>query len=448
MPLALHVEPAPALTPADLATRLEGAAGSYVLGSEADHPLASWVLAGAAPQACLRVAGNEAHLTRSAGGDARGDPFAALADLWGPPAPGGPPWPVVRAVGYLAYEFGALCDRFPRTIASPDVPQGAFARYDAGYVCDPRGSAWVWGERPGAARALKALLAQGGRAPARPRVGAISESPATLDEYVHALGRVLEYIRAGDIYQANLVRRFHASFEGSAAALWTAFAARSPSPFAAFLDLGGVRILSASPERFLYIDRASGLVETRPIKGTRPRGTDAGGDAAAARELAEADKDLAEHVMIVDLVRNDLGRVCRTGSVRVHRFAGVETFAQVHHLVSIVRGELHPRADLGTVLRATFPGGSITGAPKVRAMEIIAEVEGAPRGPCFGAFGYLDAFGRADLALAIRTAFACGGRLTYSAGGGIVADSDPLREHAESSIKAQAFLDAAAAFAV
>jgi len=215
---------------------------------------------------------------------------------------------------------------------------------------------------------------------------------------------------------------------------------RQPVPHGAFLDTGDFAVLVNSPERFL---RLSGdAVETRPIKGTRPRGETPAADRALVRGLLCDPKERAEHVMIVDLERNDLGRVCRPGSVAVSSFLEVESFATLHHLVSTVRGRLRPDAGLEELLRATFPGGSITGAPKIRAMEVIAELEARPRGIYTGAFVRCRGPRDLDSAIAIRVAVARDGVFTYHAGGGIVADSDPAREYDECVLKAAPFLGA------
>jgi para-aminobenzoate synthetase component 1 len=215
---------------------------------------------------------------------------------------------------------------------------------------------------------------------------------------------------------------------------------RNPAPFAGYFDLGEFVIASASPERFLRVDR--GEVETRPIKGTRPRGITPEEDQASAAELLASAKDRAENVMIVDLLRNDLGRVCRYGSVRVAAVCRLETYQYVHHLVSEVRGRL--RDGLGPVdlLRAAFPGGSVTGAPKVRAMEIIAELEPTARGPYCGCLGYIGFDGSMDTNILIRTFTAGRGWVQFPVGGGIVADSVPEREYEETWHKAEGLLRA------
>src|SRR5688572_31441638 len=257
--------------------------------------------------------------------------------------------------------------------------------------------------------------------------------------YLDAVAKVREYIVAGDIFQANLSQRFQAPLREPPFALYRRLRRRNPAPFAAYLAFGDVTVLSASPERFLRLD-PDRQVETRPIKGTRPRGLGPMHDAALGRALAESEKDRAENVMIVDLLRNDLSRVCRPGTVRVPELFALEQHPTVHHLVSTVLGELEPGADAVDLVRAAFPGGSITGAPKVRAMEIIAELEPTRRGVYCGSIGYLSATGAMDTSIVIRTFLALRGQVYFQAGGGIVADSDPEQEYRETLDKARALI--------
>ena len=215
---------------------------------------------------------------------------------------------------------------------------------------------------------------------------------------------------------------------------------RNPAPFAAYLNTGEVQIVSASPERFLELQGRQ--VETRPIKGTRPRGATPEEDRRLGAELLASEKDRAENVMIVDLLRNDLSRVCRDHTVLTPEICVLESFATVHHLVSTVTGELRPGLDAVDLLRATFPGGSITGAPKIRAMEIIAELEPTRRGPYCGAIGWLGGDGWMDTSITIRTYAIKDGMVAFQAGGGIVADSDPAAEYEETLDKARALIEA------
>ena len=273
-----------------------------------------------------------------------------------------------------------------------------------------------------------------------PAAGPIAHGPlaASLAPERHraSVRRILDYLAAGDAYQVNLTQPFAAPLEAPAARLFAELAARHPVPHATYLDVGDAQLVSNSPE--LFLRRRGARVETHPIKGTRPRGDTPSRDAALAAELLRDPKERAEHVMIVDLERNDLGRVAEVGSVAVETHAELETHPTVHHLVSRVAARLRPEVGLAELLRATFPGGSITGAPTRRAMEIIAELEPAPRGPYTGAVGFFAANGDVELALAIRTAVVRCGTVRWGAGGGIVAESDPDRELAECWLKTAA----------
>ncbi len=257
----------------------------------------------------------------------------------------------------------------------------------------------------------------------------------TRERFVGAVERIREWIAAGDIYQVNLSQRFEADVRGgSLFGLYQALRDASPAPMGAWLSLDGREVLSSSPETFLRISGSG--IETRPIKGTHPRFSDATADRRSAYELQTSPKEIAELVMITDLLRNDLGQVCEFGSVAVDEMLQLETLEQVHHLVSTVSGRL--RDDCGPVdaLAECFPGGSITGAPKKRAMEIIAELEQAPRGLYCGAMGYFGYNGESQFNIAIRTMVRESGKLRFSAGAGIVADSDPEKEYEETLQKA------------
>ena len=352
------------------------------------------------------------------------------------------------AAGYLSYDLGRCFERIRgRELPASPWPLLDFRFYDAILtVAAASGQMKLWARDERAADRLADDLLTSAAAPGLDTAGidtgplAELEPPAT---HLAAVARALEYIRAGDIYQVNLARRLGCALSGRSAeapgaALFLRVEDAAPAPFASWLADGaqGTALVGNSPERFLRWS-LDGVIETSPIKGTRPR------DPAAPERNAElllaSAKDRAEHVMIVDLERNDLGRVCRTGSVEVVELGRMLNLPTVHHLESTVRGRLRPGVGLPELLRATFPGGSVTGAPKIRAMEIIEELEPARRGPYTGATGWLGAAGDLDLAVAIRTATIRDDRLTLWVGGGIVADSTPAGELAETWDKAQAF---------
>jgi para-aminobenzoate synthetase component 1 len=259
------------------------------------------------------------------------------------------------------------------------------------------------------------------------------------DDYKASVARIRAYIQAGDCYQANLSQQFEAAIEGSGWAAYQALSRLFPTPQSAFVAQAGSEILSLSPEIFLNVERD--LVETRPIKGTRPRGTSPEKDTALARELEHSAKDRAENLMIVDLLRNDLGRLCKTGSITVDALFKLESYANVHHLVSTVKGQLRDDVDALDALLGCFPGGSITGAPKIRAMEIIAELEPHRRGPYCGSVFHWDGQGNLRSNIAIRTLWRQGNRIRCWGGGGIVHDSDPEAEYAETLTKVRLLME-------
>jgi len=345
------------------------------------------------------------------------------------------------AVGYFGYGLGrrlqGVASRHPE-----ELPELAVGLYDWAVVTDHLARETWWVGRSDAAGAfaeVRALLASNPPPPVPFRArGALRQLPSR-DGYDHAFACVQRYLRDGDCYQVNLARALEADYSGDPWDAYRCLRARSPGPYSAYLDLPFAQVLSVSPERFLAV--REGLVETRPIKGTRPRRAEAEADRRELAALRGSDKDRAENVMIVDLLRNDLGRVCATGTVSVPELFAVESFATVHHLVSTVRGRLRPDRSLIDLLQAALPGGSITGAPKVRAMEIIDELEPAARSVYCGAIGYLGDDGAMDTNIAIRTAVCAGQRIRYWAGGGIVIDSRCDAEFQETIDKARAFLE-------
>ena len=260
-------------------------------------------------------------------------------------------------------------------------------------------------------------------------------------EFEAAVARAVEYIHAGDCFQVNLAQRLLGRLTVAPSELYLRLRHVNPAPFAGFLDMGDAVLASASPERFLRLGQGE-WVETRPIKGTRRRGANHKEDEALARELLDSAKDRAENVMIVDLLRNDLGRVCSPGSISVDEVCRLESYPTVHHMVSVVRGKLGPQKSPLDLLRATFPGGSVTGAPKIRAMEIITELESVARGPYCGSLGWLGDSGQMDTNILIRTFIAKGSWVEFAVGGGIVADSKPSLEYEETLHKAEGLLRA------
>ncbi|HVZ23242.1 MAG TPA: aminodeoxychorismate synthase component I [Vicinamibacterales bacterium] len=456
--IAHELSPAP--DPTRCCARLEGLPYRIFLDSaRRDAALGRYSFLGAEPAAVVRRKAADA-------GGALDEVRRLLAPRAAAPITGLPPFQT-GAMGFLAYEWGRALERLPAARHDDlDLPDVVFGIYDWVVAWDHDASrAWVVArDERSRDRALE-LIGAPERAALRthaarpfqdrdrpasypiaadwidPRLGL--RSSFTHDGYLDAVTRVRDYIFAGDIFQANLSQRFEAPLSESPWDLYCRLRTHNPAPFAAFVELPEAAVLSASPERFLRVD-AAGRVETRPIKGTRPRGLGPEHDAALGRALVESAKDRAENLMIVDLIRNDLSRVCAPGSVRVRELFALEHFATVHHLVSTVVGELAPGRDALDLLRAAFPGGSITGAPKLRAMEIIAELEPSARGVYCGAIGYVSATGELDTNIAIRTAVARDGRVYLSAGGGIVADSDVEQEYRETLDKARGVIDALA----
>jgi anthranilate/para-aminobenzoate synthase component I len=317
-----------------------------------------------------------------------------------------------RWIGFLSYDLGRLFEKLPaRAVDDLGLPLFVFT------YCRPTG------DRPPGAEVDYGL----------------SDAELTSDfsrgEYESAVRRALEYIRAGDVFQVNLAQRFTAGLKSHPAEIYQRLVRESPAAFGAYLGYEDFAIISNSPELFLRVTPDRRIV-TRPIKGTRPM--------AAGMEaiLRDSVKDQAELNMIVDLERNDLGRVCRVGSVEVVEPRRIEAHPTVYHGVATVRGELREGVSFVDLLRATFPGGSVTGAPKIRAMEIIDELEPVRRGPYCGAIGYLDGKGNIELSVAIRTMIAKAGRIYIPVGGGIVADSDPAAEFEETLVKATAMFTA------
>jgi anthranilate synthase component I len=346
---------------------------------------------------------------------------------------------------YLGYEVVSEIEPRLRLPRSPDSTAALALRAPAAWIRDRQsGAAWLVAE-PG----WEALLDRferdvrnlgGDLRPDTMQAFEIEEEdPARFET---AVVRALEYIAAGDVYQANLSRRWHGQVRGAfaAEALYRRLRAANPSPFAALLRDADFAVISSSPERLVSVQ--GDRIATRPIAGTRPRGASPECDAALIESLLGNEKERAEHVMLIDLERNDLGKVCAAGSVQVDEFMAVESYAHVHHIVSNVSGRKLEDVSPIQILRAVFPGGTITGCPKVRCMQIIAELEAAGRGAYTGTLGYLNRDGSCDFNILIRTITAQGSTLSFRAGAGIVADSSPAHELAETRAKAEGLLRA------
>jgi para-aminobenzoate synthetase component 1 len=401
------------------------------------------------------------------------DPLADIATAFqrykAPTLPRLPPFQGGLA-GLFGYELGGRFESLPAPRANDlSTPQLALGAYDVVLAYDHElGKSWIISQgfpetdpqarRERAAARLAQMREWLAQRPAT--VNNITASAPALRElapqfevgtpgvtsnlspeaYRAMVRRGVEYINAGDVFQVNLAQRLVAPAHDSSAALYLRLRERNPAPFAGYFDLGDSQIASASPECFLTV--RDGHVETRPIKGTRGRSHTPEADLFAGDELRESEKDLAENVMIVDLMRNDLSRVCTPDSVTVSQLCRLETYAFVQHLVSVVEGDLRPGFTPVDLLRSTFPGGSITGAPKVRAMEIIAELEPTARGPYCGSLAYLGFNGAMDASILIRTITAAHGWRQLPVGGGIVSQSDPDAEYQETWHKARGLLKA------
>jgi para-aminobenzoate synthetase component 1 len=401
------------------------------------------------PFATLRAKNGAVRVWHEDGSDERtdGDPFDALRALLARYAIARAEAPVPfcgGAVGYLSYDLCHHVERLPRTVEDDlSFPDLALGLYDAvvawdnqlecAYICAPD----VPGRGPAAERAarLGELIARPGPPMAEPSgpCGRNPDGNFGRDQYIAAVARAKEYIAAGDIFQVNLSQRFWAELLVHPWQLYRRCRAANAAPFAAYLGFDDGLVASHSPERFLLVKGRR--VTTRPIKGTRPRGGTPDEDVRLGQELLASEKDRAELVMIVDLERNDLGRVCKYGTVKVPDLLALESYATVHHLVSTVVGELRDECDLVDLLRATFPGGSITGAPKVRSMEIIDELEPTQRAVYTGSIGWIGFEGDMDLNIVIRTFLVKDGLVHWQVGGGIVADSDPVAEYDETLAK-------------
>jgi para-aminobenzoate synthetase component 1 len=428
--------------------------------------LGRYSLMGSNPFLIMRSRGRDITLISPEGEKAIfGNPFDLLGELLqeyklngisaGLPFMGG-------AVGYLAYDLGHFIEKLPsKAVDDLQLPECYLAFYDAAAIFDHlEGRAYVvstgFPEKDGHLQKraearleeLRQMIAgalNAGKDEDK-SLGQAASKPVNLrsnfthERYLEAVQKARDYIIAGDIFQVNISQRFEADMTLPPYELYRRLRKINPAPFASYLNFDGVTVASASPERFL---RLSGdRVETRPIKGTRPRGKDPARDEALARELVNSFKDKAEHVMIVDLERNDIGRVCRFGTVRVSELMALEKYATVFHLTSTVEGRLRPGKNAVDLLKATFPGGSISGAPKVRSIEIIDELEPTRRSVYTGSIGYLSFDGGLDLNIVIRTILVKDGKAYFQVGGAVVYDSDPEAEYVETLDKARALIQA------
>jgi len=481
VPLAT-ILPLPNLSPLDLYERLVGTAPCPVLlesgqGPDGLAPGQRYSIIGSDPALVFRCAGS--CWDWRARGEERwmagiGDPMSAIRDLlsrMAVPRPAGFPPFYGGAIGYFGYDVARWFERLPPApadgLAPPSadltLPDAVLAFYDLAAVVDhAQQELWLifcpFGERflkeprrrlydEGAARLLELearLAGQPTILPNRnPPIHPCMDITPGLSEtdYAATVRRCLAYIADGDIYQANLSHRFTVELGGRAPrAIYHRMREINPSPFAALLELPGITLLSGSPERL--VRRAGRDVDTRPIAGTRPRGLSAEEDRRLVEDLLRNPKERAEHLMLVDLERNDLGRVCEYGSVCVDEFMAIERYSHVSHIVSNVRGRLAPGRDALDLIGAVFPGGTVTGVPKVRCMEIIAELEPVRRGPYTGSLGYLSPSGDLDLNIIIRTLVIAEEQASLHVGAGIVADSDPAHEYQETLFKAEALLKA------
>jgi anthranilate synthase component 1 len=442
------------LPPSVLRHLAERFPGRYplLLDSAATGPLGQRSVLLTSPQASLQLRADGSLEAR--GTEAHGPGFLDALEHWwravradaGPPAA---PGSAARYAGawaiFLGYELAGEVE--PRLQLPPTpLPWQAFAiKTRAALVYDFARPRAVAVAEAGATEAFDALIADATAAAGAagdvdaPRLAGVREEDPKL--YLERVRRAKEYIRAGDIYQANLSRPWEVTLEsGTAAALYERLCRANPAPFAALAQWQGVSLLSSSPERLVRVsDRR---VDTRPIAGTTPRSRRPGEDPREMSELVSHPKERAEHIMLIDLERNDLGRVCEAGTVRVDELMTIESYTHVHHIVSNVSGRLRPDVTPVGALRAVFPGGTITGCPKFRCMQIIAELEAAGRGAYTGSLGYLTVDGTLDLNILIRTMTLRAGQLSFRAGAGIVADSDPERELEETRAKARGLIAA------
>ncbi|MFZ2632600.1 MAG: aminodeoxychorismate synthase component I [Desulfosalsimonadaceae bacterium] len=438
----------------DLASRFSEEPGTVVLMSGGDMDCAGYHILAIRPWLIIKARGRQASL--NVFGQTvclECDPFDLLRQVmrrYGV-AFDNPAIPVGAALfGYLSYDLKDAVEALPRTsIDDTGLPHLCFFAPSAIVIHDKTtGQTWVCTPNrkdsggPAAGTDMETLASAMASGPVRHNGfsgGATGlRSSFTRSAYMDAVEKIKDYIKSGDIYQVNLSQRFETDFSGSPFSMFKTLYETAPGPFYAFVNAGDHQIISTSPERFLK--RSGNHVETRPIKGTRPRGLTPAEDKAFSDDLLQSPKDDAELSMIVDLMRNDLGRVCRGGTVRVAQHRRLEKYHNVFHLVSVVTGELMPDKDSVDLLKAAFPGGSITGCPRIRAMEIIDELEPVRRHVYTGSIGYVSFHDTMDLSIAIRTATVHQNRMVFSVGGGVVYDSDPSEEFDETLHKGKTLM--------
>lgn len=377
----------------------------------------------------------------------KGNPFLALKDLLKqykmPRSFNAFPLGAGAAVGYFSYDLKQFIEKLP-DLAHDDLrlPDCIVGFYDHILTYDNLKRKTYLSSIGSKSRAneFKDICARPRSEKQAPFLSAPKpKSNFTEESYMKAVKKAKDYIRCGDIYQVNLSQRFESELTDiDLLSLYSRLRRMAPAPFSSYLDFKDLAILSSSPERFLF--KKGLFVETRPIKGTRPRGDNRSADYLLSRELMQSAKDSAEHIMIVDLERNDLGRICEYGSVKLAESAALEKYSNVFHLTSTVTGHLKEGVDAIDCLMAAFPGGSITGAPKIRSMEIIEELEPVKRSVYTGAVGYISFDGNMDTSIVIRTFIVKGRKVYFSVGGGIVADSIPEKEYDETLDKASGLL--------
>jgi para-aminobenzoate synthetase component 1 len=404
----------------------------------------------AEPVSILTTRGEQTQIVSSSGTQRSSDedPFQLLREALGPVVEGADGIPFSGgAIGYFGYDLGRRIERLPNLTEDMEhLPEMAVGIYDWALVVDhQQRRCCLVGQNPTRLERYRRLFQRTMEQPIKRSTTApyrvLGEvcSNMTREEYHGSIARIKRYILDGDCYQVNFAQRFSVAAQGDPWQAYKGLRQLNAAPFAAYLNMPHCQVLSTSPERFLEL--RNGRVETKPIKGTAPRGEDPIEDMMLAEMLKNSPKDQAENLMIVDLLRNDLGKVCATGSVEVPELFKLESYARVHHLVSKVCGRLAEGQDALSLLRACFPGGSITGAPKLRSMEIIEELEPHRRGIYCGSIGYIGFNGDMDCNIAIRTMIHSEGITRLWAGGGIVADSDPEAEYRETYHKAAALLD-------